>query len=431
MIIHEFSFGNFRSFKDIQTFDMRAAAIKSQPERLDINNVHTGKYNILKSKAIYGANASGKSNVAKALISFISIVATSVRNEKILSGLEAFRLDHFKLSEASYFQMIFEVDSIVYRYGFEADSEIIHSEWLFARPEKQMIPYFIREYDTISEIDKTNFKEGNKLALLMDGEEFANPIYRPNSLLLSTLASFGFGKISKKLVTEISNIMIIRGLRDKKLLDIASDSLQNDEKHQFIQDFLKQGDTGIEGVIKMDFDKSKMSDELLQSNPAMPEEFSRVLSMRKGRDADGNLKYIPFDFLNEESEGTIKMLEFAPIIYDAIYNNRPLFIDEFDARFHPLLTKKIVELFNSEKNNGSQLVFITHDTNLLDSSLLRRDQIDFVEKDKYGASHLYSLTDFKGVRSTGKFEKDYIHGKYGAIPFLGNFEQLIHQNFNA
>jgi AAA15 family ATPase/GTPase len=120
------------------------------------------------------------------------------------------------------------------------------------------------------------------------------------------------------------------------------------------------------------------------------------------------------------------MFELSPFIYKALKEGSPLFIDEFDSRFHPLLTKKIVELFNSAENKQAQLVFTTHDTNLLSSELLRRDQIDFVEKDKYGASHLYSLIEIKGIRNDASFEKDYIQGKYGAIPFLGNFIHLIH-----
>jgi len=94
-----------------------------------------------------------------------------------------------------------------------------------------------------------------------------------------------------------------------------------------------------------------------------------------------------------------------------------------------LLTKKIVELFNSDENHKSQLIFTTHDTNLLSSEILRRDQIDFVEKDKYGASHLYTLVEIKGIRNNASFEKDYIQGKYGAIPFLGNFSSLLNFDY--
>jgi uncharacterized protein len=132
-----------------------------------------------------------------------------------------------------------------------------------------------------------------------------------------------------------------------------------------------------------------------------------------------------FSFGMQESEGTKKMFELSPFIYRSIKEGTPLFIDEFDSRFHPLLTKKIVEIYNAVENKKAQLIFTTHDTNLLSSDILRRDQIDFVEKDKYGASHLHTLVEIKGVRNDASFEKDYIQGKYGAIPFLGDFTTLI------
>lgn len=138
-----------------------------------------------------------------------------------------------------------------------------------------------------------------------------------------------------------------------------------------------------------------------------------------------------FPFSMMESEGTLKLFELSPFVFEALKENRPLIIDEFDARFHPLLTKKIIELFNSKQNLSSQIIFITHDTNLLSADFLRRDQIEFVEKDKYGASHLYSLVQFKGIRNTASFEKDYINGKYGAIPFLGDLKKLLNFDDHA
>jgi AAA15 family ATPase/GTPase len=136
-------------------------------------------------------------------------------------------------------------------------------------------------------------------------------------------------------------------------------------------------------------------------------------------------------FLSSQSEGTLKMFEISSFLIQAIENGETLVIDEFDARLHPLISKKIVELFNSQGNSSAQLIFVTHDTNLLSADLLRRDQIDFVEKDKYGESHLYSLVQFKGIRNTASFEKDYIKGKYGAIPFLGDFNQLFKNENDA
>lgn len=151
-----------------------------------------------------------------------------------------------------------------------------------------------------------------------------------------------------------------------------------------------------------------------------------VVAVKDVYDANHKLfSTMPFPFSLFESEGTNKMYEISTFIINALREGRVLVIDEFDARFHPLITQKIVELFNSQGNKNGQLIFVTHDTNLLSADLLRRDQIDFVEKDTYGSSHLYTLVQFKGVRDNDPFEKNYIKGKYGAIPFVGDFNNLF------
>ena len=138
------------------------------------------------------------------------------------------------------------------------------------------------------------------------------------------------------------------------------------------------------------------------------------------------------DFLKEESEGTRKLFRIIGPILDSVMNGHVLVIDELEAKLHPLLTKAIVRLFNSAKTNPkhTQLIFATHDTNLLQYGKLRRDQIWFTEKTQRGATSLYSLADFKlprgtKVRNDAAFEKNYIQGRYGAIPFLGDLESLL------
>ncbi len=439
MRIQEFSFGNFKSFKDIQTLNLSSAKIKSKYSEIDENNVIQGSNNdqisFLKSKAIYGANASGKSNIIKALVSFIRIVRTSVKDEKVLNYIDSFRLSTETEDEPSFFQIIFWHKNIKYRYGFEADDENIYAEWLYAKPNDRELPYFIRDNQEIIELDKTNYSEGNKLMSLLDEDSEENDIFRNNSLFLSTLATFGFGKLSKQLIQSFASIFIISGLGHQGMYKYAGDAIGNENKKKYILDFLKYGDIGIEDVnaieissddlpedadeeIKRDFDKKKKRKLLISTRKKYNENL-------ESNDNES------FSFGMHESEGTQKLFELSPFIYEALKENRPIIIDEFDARFHPLLTKKILELFNSKENTGSQLIFTTHDTNLLSSDLLRRDQIEFVEKDKYGASHLYSLVQFKGIRNTASFEKDYIQGKYGAIPFLGDFSKLINTEDDA
>jgi AAA15 family ATPase/GTPase len=439
MIIQEFSFGNFRSFKDIQTLNMASAKIKSKCGSIDENNIiKDNKYkevSFLKSKAIYGANACGKSNIVKALVTFIRIIRQSVKDEEILNLVEPFRLSTETENEPSFFQLIFWVDQTRYRYGFELDDKQIYAEWLYAKPGERELPYFIRDNQEIIEIDKTNFSEGNKLVSLFDGNTSENEIFRTNSLFLSTISSLGFGKLSKQLINNIASIFIINGLGHSGLFSHAGELLNDETRKKYIVDFLKYGDTGIEDINTYNISTDSISDNSKgEDNDDAEKDKKRKLIISTRKKYNENLEFQenePFPFKLMESEGTLKLFELSPFVFEALKENRPLIIDEFDARFHPLLTKKIIELFNSNKNLNSQLIFITHDTNLLSADFLRRDQIEFVEKDKYGASHLYSLTQFKGIRNTASFEKDYINGKYGAIPFLGDFNKLLNLNDNA
>ncbi|PWH81359.1 AAA family ATPase [Brumimicrobium oceani] len=432
MKIQEFSFGNYKSFKDIQTLNLSSANIKSSKPNLDVLNVIKGEnkeaVSFLKSKAIYGANASGKSNIIKALVSFVRIIRTSVKDEKALNAVESFKLSTETENEPTFFQMIFWHNNIKFRYGFEADNEKIVSEWLYGKPKGRDLPFFIRDNQEVIKLDKTNYSEGNKLLTLLDDDSDENEVFRNNSLFLSTLATFGFGKLSKQIIDSLGSIIVVNGLGHQGMYRYAGDALNDLNKKKYIIDFLKYGDIGIEDLTAMEVSLEDLPDinERIRNVFEDNKKGKILVSTRKKYDENKVFNEThSFPFIGHESEGTKKLFELSPLIYDAINNQSPIFIDEFDARFHPLLTKKILELFNSESNIGSQLVFTTHDSNLLSPNLLRRDQIEFVEKDKYGASHLYSLAQFKGVRNTSSFEKDYIQGKYGAIPFLGDFRKLM------
>lgn len=426
-MIEEFSFGNFWSFKDIQTLNLTAAKIKSSNTQLDVNNIIPIKedLSLLKSKVIYGANASGKSNSIKALVTFIRIIKDSVREEKALSLIDSFQLSTETIDKPTFFQLIFRVDKTRYRYGFEADENSIKSEWLYSTPNKREQNLFIRENDKIIDINQKHFEEGYKFISLME-DESDGQIFRDNSLFLSSLASFGFGKLSKKIIKSISSISIISGLGHSGMYGIAGESLNDAIKKKFILDFLKTADIGIEDLEAIEISKEDLPDNVEEEIKNDLKKGKIIVSSRSMYNEDNKTeRKANFSFGMQESEGTKKMFELSPFIYRSLKEGTPLIIDEFDSRFHPLLTKRIVELYNSNKNKNSQLIFTTHDTNLLSSELLRRDQIDFVEKDKYGASHLYTLVEIKGVRNNASFEKEYIQGKYGAIPFLGNFSNLI------
>jgi uncharacterized protein len=425
-MIEEFSFGNFWSFKDIQTLNMTAAKIKSKNSQLDNINIFPVNKDIslLKAKAIYGANASGKSNVIKALVSFIRIIKDSVKEEKALSLIDSFQLSTETENMPTFFQLIFRIGKIRYRYGFEADDKSIKSEWLFSTPNKREQPLFIREDKLIVEINQTHFEEGVMYQKLFENSK--DPIFTDTSLFLTHLSSTGFGKLSKQIVKTISSISIISGLGHRGMYGIAGDSLSDSVKKKFILDFLKKADIGIDDLDTVEITNENLPDNIEDEVKEDLKKGKIIVSSRTKYNVELKSEgKSDFSFGMQESEGTKKMFELSPFIYRSLKEGTPLFIDEFDSRFHPLLTKKIVELYNSIENKKAQLIFTTHDTNLLSSDLLRRDQIDFVEKDKYGASHLYTLVEIKGVRNDASFEKDYIQGKYGAIPFLGDFTNLI------
>lgn len=425
-MIEEFSFGNFWSFKEIQTLNLTAAKIKAKNAALDLNNVFplNNELSFLKSKAIYGANASGKSNVIKALVAFLRIINDSVKDDKILSLIDAFRLSTETENKPSFFQLIFRIGETRYRYGFEADEKNIKSEWLFSTPNLREQILFVREEKVIVELNNTHFQEGAIYQKIFENEE--NQLFTDSSLFLTHLASTGFGKLSKEIIRTISSISVISGLGDDGMYNLAGDSLKDAVQKKFILNFLKKADIGIDDLsivpVPTDLLPLNADDELKETLKNGKIIVSRKRKFNASLKSEGESD---FSFSLQESEGTKKMFELSPFIYKALKEGTPLIIDEFDARFHPLLTRKIVELFNSQENQKAQLVFTTHDTNLLSADLLRRDQIDFVEKDKFGASHLYTLVEIKGVRNDASFEKDYIQGKYGAIPFLGNFNNLI------
>jgi AAA15 family ATPase/GTPase len=407
-MIIEFSVKNYRSIKELQTLSMVAAPIKSKYPELDTNNVIqvSDKLSLLKSVAIYGANGSGKSNLIKALITMLVFIRDSFKNDQIGKRIiEPYALNLASPHEPTFFQLIFISDNIRYRYGFEVFQNEVKSEWLFGTPDKSETYYYTRNGSTIK-INEKKFAEGN-------------------------ITKAFYGKISKQIIDFFTDkIAISAGVNDNSFRETTLSLMNNEKVKQSILSLLNFADLGIQ-----DINNKRLTIEDLPDNP--PTELLKVVS-------EGNLELIlskrsVYNNLGEkigdrelmmdeqESDGTRKFFNYSGAVLDALLDGVTLILDEFDARLHPMLTKKLVEMFNSPtiNKNGAQLVFVTHDTNLLDNTLLRRDQIYFTEKNKMQETVLYSLADFKGVRNDASYEKDYISGKYGAIPFLGDFEKLF------
>ncbi|BAZ29756.1 hypothetical protein NIES4074_22030 [Cylindrospermum sp. NIES-4074] len=429
----EFSIGNYRSFKDKVTFSMVAANIVAKEKELDDNNVFAvdDELKLLKSAAIYGANASGKSNIAKAL-NFMKWFM--INSSKETQSTEKIRVEQFKLSteteaQASFFEIVFILDDKKYRYGFEATKEDVVSEWLFVVPKLRETRLFERVYD------------GNSSTFNLSKRLKAEGIYprtRHNALFLSVAAQFNV-EIAENILNWLTKkLNIVSGLDDGEYLNYTVNYLaeNNDNKEDVIQ-LIKNLDLGIREIKIKEAQKNIYSEpksiverlEFLRVKieEVINEKASLINTWHQKFDEQGNYVSMElFDLNDQESEGTKKIVAIAGLLVDTLKNGKVLIFDEFDARLHPLISKAIVELFNSKETNynNAQLIFMTHDTNLLSNKIFRRDQIWFTEKNKYGATDLYSLVEYK-VRNDASFESDYIKGRYGAIPFIGNLSQII------
>ncbi|MBD2454680.1 ATP-binding protein [Nostoc sp. FACHB-87] len=422
----EFSVGNYRSFKDKVTFSMVAANIVAKDKQLDDNNIFAvdDELKLLKSAAIYGANASGKSNLAKAM-NFMKWFM--INSSKETQSTEKIRVEPFRLStetetQPSLFEIVFLLNNKKYRYGFEANQERVVSEWLFYVPNKRETRLFERVNN--GNTDKINLSKTFK-------GEGIHPKTRRNALFLSVAAQFNV-KIAEKILYWLTReLQIISGLNDKLYLNYTlsrlSEMIDNDETEVFR--LIKKLDLGIQEIIVEEKNKELRQAFSRENFPVqdIPKLDLIIKTLHTKFDKQGN--YVSaelFDLNHQESEGTKKIVAIAGHLVDTLKDGKTLIFDEFDARLHPLISKAIVTLFNSNETNyhNAQLIFMTHDTNLLTNKLFRRDQIWFTEKNKYGATDLYSLVEYK-IRNDASFESDYIKGRYGAIPFIGDLSQIF------
>jgi uncharacterized protein len=432
----EFSIGNYKSFKDIVTFSMVAANVRAKYQDVDENNVFKvdNDLSLLTSAAIYGANASGKSNLVAAIRFMRHFILNSSRETQITETIdvENFRLSTETEKKPSFFEMVFLLDDKKYRYGFEVNTRRVVSEWLYYIPTIREAKLFVRNLD---DIQLTNsFKEGRGLTSRT----------RNNALFLSVVAQFN-GEISKAVLRWFNDLNVSLGLDDVRDRIIALESFEDAKYQNDIIKFVKKLDLGVDNILVEKESIKKVPDlpgdapdeikqifDILQKAPGIEQKSVKTLHRKYNSEGKAESMEI-FDLDNNESDGTKKLFALAYPLLRSLRRGRILVIDELDARLHPLITCEIIRLFNSKETNpqNAQLIFTTHDTNLLNNRMFRRDQIWFAEKSKQGDTHLYSLVEYKikggdsKVRNDASFEKDYIEGRYGAIPFIGDFRTLI------
>ena len=242
------------------------------------------------------------------------------------------------------------------------------------------------------------------------------------------------GEISKSLIHFFKQVSIISGIEDRSLREFTSNHIKDASNYKTIISSLQQADFGIEGILKEKPFESKLPNNLPDNFPdhlkSQLKKTEVLFSERNRYDSSGNVYgKAKFSFDDAESAGTQKYFHLLGPIQDTLSNGRILVIDELDARLHPKLTLNIIRMFHDSSINtkGAQLIFTTHDSNLLSSKQFRRDQILFTEKNNFAATDLYSLAEFKlenskSVRKDASYAKDYLKGRYGAIPFIGSLQ---------
>lgn len=393
MLLVQFRLKNVLSFKEETILDMTAINAYKEHQSNLIDGGAKEKY--LRVASIYGANASGKSNLIIAMRYFQRIIMQSMNNVDDDSDTAINKYYFPFLFEENYddseFEIVVVVDEFEYRYGFEYNAERIVMEWLYRKSLKtnRTVTIFERTAETV-QLGASVRKECDVYKNQIPSETLVLTFF--NKLRLKT-------EVFKKVYLGIMNNRVALSYfdADKDLLGDILPAIIKYEKGQLI-DFLTAIDAGIKDISYDDSDKEI--------------NFETIHRGRDGKDYTLNLY--------GESEGTIKSIMLYIYARAAIINDGTLIFDELNIKLHPLLLKFIIDLFY-HSNSSAQLIYTTHDTTLMDKKFFRRDQIWFVQKDEYGYSELSALSDFK-VRSDASFEKDYLAGVYGGIPFLKEFE---------
>ncbi len=419
-MLAEFRVTNFKSFKDEQVLSLIASAEESKGP----NSIKIGNHSILKTAVVYGANASGKSNLIKAMSCMDDIVCGSAGykpRDKI--PVVPFLFDEETKDQPTTFEATFFIEGIRYQYGFSATKDKIHNEWLLAWPKGKPQTWFKRDLNE-SEPYFGPFLKGQNKSTWEKVKE--------NSLFLSVAAHWNHKQLSKVYewfddkFRELPEQTLATVLTDKIFLK-SPKSKEGLYLHNLAIDMLKQADFGID-----DFEIECLKGENLQFPKNMPDELKNEISKqftehppyRKKLYHSGRKYSLNFE---DESDGTQRFYSLLGPLLQSVVFCYTLFKDELELNLHPLLTREIVKAVrDSEHDNCSaQLIFTTHDTTLLDPELFGRDQVWFTEKDKQGATQLYSLADYKEtVRKDEAMQKRYLAGRYGAVPVLERFDLI-------
>jgi AAA15 family ATPase/GTPase len=444
-----FVVSNFMSFKDETEFNMLPANGNGSRQLKDHIKKTKSGVEVLKTAAIYGANASGKSNLIKAISYFKDIVFNE--EQLLMPQSKRFRIDSSYKTKPTTFRIEYEYKGIHFDYGIEIFKGKINEEWLYSidsiKTKKENLLYKRKgnnvEFGGI-------FKKSKDLSYL---EKYINKELKENQSVLD--ACFGVLddiKILDTIYIGFSRLTIVTPL--SRSFVYSESILTGTKSTKFATDLLTNSKTGIEGLIVKDINadnffsyadedfKKEIIDDLESALESRNDKtidlvitfpFNSQINVLKKKDDKYFVSILKtkhfnsdelFD-LDEESDGTNRLYELSPAFEQLIYEDDVVYIiDELERSMHPLLAKELLKLFSKAKTSKSQLIFTTHESHLLDDDLLRRDEIWFTEKKSDGSTEFYPLSNFN-PRGDKVLERGYLQGRYGGIPFLGDFSKLI------
>ncbi len=423
-----FGVSNYRSILERQELSLVATSLKDDQRGLIPSNL-TSSSSTVPSAIIYGANASGKSNVLAAL-QFLRSAVISSHSQGFPGSRalrQAFALAHDSANQPSVLDIDFIVDNVRYHFGFEATDLAFKKEWLYAlRSGRRQMLYERTTENNI--IFGRGLKGRNRVIadLMRDNSLFISTAIQNNHEELTKVSSF-FRSIV------FTDVMSVPG-------SFISYEFKDVEIDQRTINFLRMAGTGVVDFKRVE--RQRTEEELrvakvvtnffrsLNTDPdliteSFEREFSeKNISIKLAHKGEGGEEVL-FD-PDSESAGTRRLLILAGSIFKALDTGSLMIVDELDASLHTQVCEALVALFSDQRQNprGAQLVATTHDTNLMRCNILRRDQIWFTEKDDRGATHLFPLSDIQ-TRKNDNIEKGYLQGRFGAIPFAGSASELL------
>ena len=388
----QFDVFNFLSIKDEVTMTAFANASKEHEESL----ILYGKERVLPSLAVYGANAAGKSNLFKALKAAVSLVRRSNDLQiNMPTGFEPFLFDERTKREKTKMDFMFVHNGKKFAYGFMADNKYVYEEYLYEYKSARPTLIFDR-----TDISNYKFTSAYKHLAEYQNKNTANKLF----MCTATAWNCEETKDAYLWFAEGIDIYDPTAIKNSQYLEYLDQNKDRPETKEFMLSLLKHAEINIE-------------DYEFESGNVAGNQY-RLDTVHRIEQPDGNLKNYKLPS-SLESDGTMLLFAYGPIIMEALEKGRTIVIDELDTSLHANLSRYLISLFNDKtvNRNGAQLIFSSHDISLLDLDLFRRDQIYFVEKDsKTGETDLYSLADFS-PRKSENIQKGYLQGRYGAIPF--------------